>query len=106
MNGMTYLLALAAGSWVLRVAFIVLIPAERLPGRVTAALGHTAPAVLASLVSVEAVAGLQDDAGDVRLAVVGALIAITAVAARRPNLALSAGLGMASALLIDLVLVR
>jgi branched-subunit amino acid transport protein len=106
MNGMTYLLALAAGSWALRVAFIVLIPAERLPERVTAALGHTAPAVLASLVSVETVTGLKDDGGDARLAVVAALIAITTVAARRPNLALSAGLGVASALLIDLVLVR
>jgi branched-subunit amino acid transport protein len=106
MNGMTYLLALAAASWVLRVAFIVLIPAERLPERVTAALGHTAPAVLASLVSVETVAGLNDDGADARLAVVGALIAIAVVAARRPNLALSAGLGVAAALLIDLVLVQ
>ena len=106
MNGLTYLLLLAAASWLIRLSFIVLIPARRLPKRVTAALGHTAPAVLAALVSVETVAGLGHDDGVVQLAVVASLLAIAVVATRRANPALTAGLGMGAALLIDLVLVR
>jgi branched-subunit amino acid transport protein len=57
MVGLAPILVLAAACWLVRVMFIVFVPAERLPGRVTAALGHVAPAVLAAHVSLE-LAGL------------------------------------------------
>jgi branched-subunit amino acid transport protein len=38
-------------SWVLRVLFIVLVPARRLPPRVRRALPHTGPAALAALLA-------------------------------------------------------
>ncbi len=46
-------LALGAGAlatWLLRVSFIALVPADRLHPRVRAALRHVGPAVLAALV--------------------------------------------------------
>ncbi len=105
MKALTYLLLLAAVSWFLRAGFIVLLPG-RLPPRVRAALEHTAPAALAALVSVETFAAVQDDGAQVRLAVAGSLIAIALVAARRPNPALTTGMGLGAAVLVDLVLVR
>lgn len=105
MNGLTYLLLLAALSWFLRAGFIVLLPG-RLPPRVRAALEHTAPAVLAALVSVETFGAVQDDGAQVRLVVVGSLIAVAVVATRRPNPALTTGMGLGAAVLVDLVLAR
>ncbi len=106
MIGFTPILLLAAACWLVRVTFIVFVPADRLPGRVTAALGQVAPAVLAALVSVEMVGVVQDGAPGAGLASLGCVAAIAAVAYRRPSLTISAGLGLAAVLLIDLVLVR
>jgi branched-subunit amino acid transport protein len=105
-NGIGYLLLLAAGSWLLRLTFVVLIPPERLPARVTAALAHTAPAVLAALVSVATVQVVHADGPELRPVSVACLVSIAVVAFRRPNVALSAALGLGAALLIDLVVVR
>jgi branched-subunit amino acid transport protein len=57
----TLLVLVAAGvvSWSLRIAFITLVPAARLPKRVRAALRHVAPAALSALV----VTGLTKQAG-------------------------------------------
>ena len=106
MTGFTPILLLAAASWLVRVMFIVFVPAERLPGRVTAALEQVAPAVLAALVSVGMVGVVQDGAPAAGLASLGCVAAIAAVAHRRPSLTVSAGLGVAAVLLIDLVLVH
>jgi branched-subunit amino acid transport protein len=106
MIGFTPILLLAAACWFVRVTFIVFVPAERLPGRVTAALEQVAPAVLAALVSVEMVGVVQDSAPAAGLASLGCVAAIAAVAHRRPSLTVSAGLGVAAVLLIDLVLVH
>ena len=106
MTGFMTLLVLAAACWLLRLTFIALVPAHRLPARVTAALGQVAPAVLAALVSVETVGVAREGttgAGLLSLACVGG---IAAVAHRRPSLAISAGLGLTAALLIDLVIVH
>jgi branched-subunit amino acid transport protein len=92
--------------WLVRVAFIVFVPAERLPGRVTDALGRVAPAVLAALVSVELVGVVQDGVLVAGLASLGCVAAIAAVAHRWPSLTVSAGFGLAAVLLIDLVLVH
>ena len=50
---MTALLALSLGAlatWLLRVGFIALLPADRLPAALRRALPHVGPAVLAALV--------------------------------------------------------
>ncbi len=106
MIGFTPILLLAAACWLVRLTFIVFVPAERLPGRVTAALEQVAPAVLAALVSVEMVGVVRDSAPAAGLASLGCVAAIAAVAYRRPSLTVSAGLGVAAVLLIDLVLVH
>jgi branched-subunit amino acid transport protein len=106
MIGLTPILLLAAACWLVRVTFIVFVPADRLPGRVTDALGQVAPAVLAALVSVEMVGVVQDGAPATGLASLGCVAAIAAVAHKRPSLTVSAGLGVAAVLLIDLVLVH
>ena len=55
------LLLAAAGlvSWSMRVVFVTVVPARRLPAPVLRGLVHAAPSVLAALV----VAGLADDGG-------------------------------------------
>jgi len=106
MTGFTPLLLLAAASWLMRLAFIVVLPAERLPRRVTRALSQVAPAVLAALVSVETLGVARIGAATVGLASLGCVAAIAAVAYWRPSLTVSASLGIAAALLIDLSLVR
>jgi branched-subunit amino acid transport protein len=106
MIGFTPILLLAAACWLIRVAFIVFVPAERLPGRVTAALGQVAPAVLAALVSVEMVGVLRAGAPAAGFASLGCVVAIAAVARWRPSLTVSAGLGLVAVLLIDLLLMR
>ena len=106
MNGIGPIVLLAAACWLVRLTFIVFIPAERLPGRVTAALGHVAPAVLAAIVSVETVGLARAGTPTAGLASVGSVAVIAAVARRRPSLTVSAGLGLAAALLLDLVLLH
>lgn len=106
MNGLWYLLLVAASCWLLRLTFIVFVPGERLPARFTDALGHAAPAVLAALISAGTVQAVRGDRPDVQVVAVGCLVGIAAIAAARRSLALSAILGLATALLIDLLLVR
>ncbi|HET6877672.1 MAG TPA: AzlD domain-containing protein [Jatrophihabitans sp.] len=106
MNGLTYVLLTAGVSWLLRLTFVVLISGDRLPARITAALDHTAPAVLAALISVGTVTSIQHDSGAVRLAVLACLLGVAAVARRRPSVALSVGIALAAVLTIDLLLVR
>lgn len=106
MTGLGYVLLAATASWLLRLTFTVLIAADRLPKRVMGALDHTAPAVLAALISVGTLTDLQNDRGDVRLVVLVCLLGVAAVALRRPSVTLSVGLGVATSLAVDLVLVR
>ena len=97
---------LAAACWLVRLTFIVFVPAERLPARISAALGHVAPAVLSALVSVEVFDSVRGGTPAAGVATLGCMAAIAAVAYRRPSLTVTAGLGIAAVLLIDLVLVR
>lgn len=106
MNGFAPMGLLAAACWLLRLTFIVFVPAERLPGRITAALGHVAPAVLSALVCVELVAAVRHGSPAAGVATLGCVAAIAAVAYRRPSLTVTAGLGIAAVLLIDLVVLR
>jgi len=88
----------------MRLAFIVFIPAERLPGRVTSALNQLAPAVLAALVSVETVGVVRGGDLGIGLVSLGCVTVIGIAAHRRPNLTISAGPGLAAIVLIDVVL--
>jgi branched-subunit amino acid transport protein len=106
MTGLVAVVLLAAASWLVRLSFIVLVPAHRLPRRFTAALRHVSPAMLAALVSVQTVGVMRGESATSGLAVLGCLAAIAAVARRRPSLTVSAGLGIAAVVLLDVVLVR
>ena len=97
------MLALAAVSWVFRIAFITLLPAERLPARLQAGLEHLAPAVLAAIVAVELV-GLVRGAQPVdalALLAAGAVIGLVAHCTR--NLSIACALGLAVVLALDLL---
>jgi len=52
-------LVLGVLSWGLRVACVLLVPADRLPDAVADALQHLAPAALASICAVELMAVMQ-----------------------------------------------
>jgi branched-subunit amino acid transport protein len=104
---MTALLAmvlLGAGGWLLRVMFIVILPAERFHPKANEALGHLAPAVLGALVAVEASAAASGDDPAIAAVVVASVLAIGLTAWLTRSLMLAVLVGAASALLIDLVL--
>lgn len=78
MNPVIVLALAAAVTWLLRISFIALVPAARLPVRVQSALDDVAPAVMAALVVSslahgEGIAGLV--LSDVAAALVAALVA-------------------------------
>ena len=99
---MVAMLLLGAVCWVFRIAFIVLVPAERLPARTQEALTYLAPSVLAALVAVE-LSGMTS-AADVRGSALVLLTAVLVAAAVRMtgNLAFAMGVAAASVALIDL----
>jgi branched-subunit amino acid transport protein len=100
------MLALGVVSWVFRVGFVTLLPAERLPSRLQASLEHLAPAVLAAIVAVEVV-GLVRDAQPVDgLALLAAGAVIGLVARRTRNLSIACALGVGVVLVLDLVVAR
>jgi branched-subunit amino acid transport protein len=92
------LLLAAVVSWTLRVLFIAVVPATRLPARVRAALDDVAPAVLAALV-VTSLAHGRALAGLAPTEVVAGLVAAV-VAWRTRNLAWTvvAGVGAVAVL--------
>jgi branched-subunit amino acid transport protein len=95
MTATIVLLLAAATTWLLRIAFIALVPAARLPERVHAALDDVAPAVMAALV----VASLAHGRGLAGLAasdVAAALIAAV-VAWRTRSLAITVVVGVVAA---------
>jgi branched-subunit amino acid transport protein len=106
MSGYAPVLLLAAASWVVRLSFIVLIPARLLRGRVSAALSHVTPAVLAALISVETLGVVREGSAVTGCGVLACLTVIGVAARRRPSPAITAGLGIAAVALIDVVLAR
>ena len=50
MSALLTLTGCAVATWLLRIAFITLLPADRLPGAVHRALRHAGPAVLGAMV--------------------------------------------------------
>jgi branched-subunit amino acid transport protein len=100
MSAAAVLLAAGALTWLLRIAMITLLPADRLPAAARGLLDHAAPAALAAMVGIGIAGGLALPELGARLPVlVGA--AVTAVIAwRRAGLVLPVVAGLTAALLV------
>ena len=100
---LTAMLALALLCWGLRVTFVLLVPADRLPPAVSRGLRHLPPAALASICAVELAGAL--DAGDLTSSAASVVIVgvAAAVALRTRNMTWTVVAGVAAVLLVDLV---
>lgn len=101
---MTALLMLTAGvliTWGLRVVFITVVPAGRMPRRVQRALDDVAPAVMAAIVAVQLAGG--DGGLGVPPIEAGAALVGGAVAWRTGNLGLTVVAGVAAFGLLGLL---
>jgi branched-subunit amino acid transport protein len=99
------LLLLGLLSWVLRIAFVLLVPAERLPAAVRRGLDYLAPAVLAAVAAVQFVT-VTTTGGDHAqlwgsLAAIG-LVAVVAYVTR--NLTAVVGVALIAIVVLDLVI--
>ena len=103
MNQLVVVLVLAAVCLAYRVMFVVIVPAERLPASARQALGHLAPAVLAALVTIEAL-GAASGSGPLVASLVVAFVAMIAITVRMTHsMVLAVSLGMLAAIVIDLL---
>lgn len=96
---------LAVACWVLRVLLVAVLPADRLPAAVHDSLQYLAPAVLASLVTVELMDAVRTTALLPSLLMVGAMALAAVVVRRTGSLAVAVGIGASVALVVDLLLV-
>jgi len=104
MSAWMSMLMLAAACWVFRITFINLVPADRLPGTVTDALGFLAPAVIAGIVGTEMVDLVsRDTQSGSGLLIVGAS-ALAVIAYRTRSLAITTIGGLVVVGLLDLVI--
>jgi len=98
------MLTLGLLCWGLRVTFVLLVPADRLPPAVARGLRNLAPAALASICAVELTGALEP----ADLASTTASVAVVgiagAVALRTRNLTWTVLSGVAGVLLVDLVI--
>ena len=95
------LVAIVLLSYALRTCFITLVPASLLPGRVRGALDDVAPAVIAALLATQLHRGQAQ--GMLQPTDTLALAVAAIVAWRSRNLALTCGLGMATAIVLRAV---
>src|SRR5919107_604931 len=95
-------LALLCGG--LRVTFVLLVPADRLPAAVARALQHLAPAALASICAVELTGALEPADVTSTAASLGIVSLAAVVALRTRNMTWTVLSGVAAVLLVDLVL--
>lgn len=105
MTGFTTLALVSVVTWLLRIGFLVLLPARRLPDATRTALDDLAPAVLTAIVAVDLTALLThetDPAGAVETLVAAGLIGL--VAWRTRSLAITAIVALVAACGIDLLL--
>ena len=101
MTALLSMLVLGAVSWLFRIAFITLLPADRLPARLLHGLDYLAPAVLASIVAVELTDLVRgaEPVDALALLATGAVIAV--VAYRTHNLSIAWALGVGVVLGLD-----
>ena len=98
------MLVLAVVCWMMRVLFIAVVPASRLPGPVHAGLRYLAPAVLASLIVVELAGQTSPRDPKASLVVLASMLAAGLVVRRSGSMLLAIAVGAAGALAADLVL--
>jgi branched-subunit amino acid transport protein len=92
MTALVIVLAASLVTWLLRIGFITVLPAERLPARIQRAFDDVAPAVLAAIVVSHVVhAG---GPGAIPWPTLAAFLAAAAVAWRSTNLALPVVVGV------------
>lgn len=97
------LILVAAASWLLRIALIVIVPASRFPAKVRGALDHLVPAVLASIIAVHLTDALRTPS-DVAPPITAAAAGVIAVVAwRTRNVLLTMGVALAFVAMLDLV---
>jgi branched-subunit amino acid transport protein len=93
MTALVVVLTAAVATWLLRIGFITVLPAERLPARVHRAFDEVAPAVLAAIVVTHVVRAAGP--GDIPWETLAAVLAAAVVAWRSRNLALPVIVGVA-----------
>jgi branched-subunit amino acid transport protein len=94
MTALLIVLSASLATWLLRIGFITVLPAERLPARVQRAFDDVAPAVLAAIVVSHVVRA--GGSGELPWQTLGAVLAAAAVAWRSRNLALPVVVGVAA----------
>jgi branched-subunit amino acid transport protein len=92
MTALLIVLSASLATWLLRILFITVLPAERLPARVQRAFDDVAPAVLAAIVVSHVVRA--GGPGEIPWPTLGAVLAAAAVAWRSRNLALPVVIGV------------
>lgn len=97
-------IALGLLCWGLRVTFVLLVPADRLPAPIAQALQHLAPAALASICAVELTAVLHHADLRASVASTGVVALAAAVALWTRNMTWTVLAGVAAVLVVDLVL--
>ncbi|TWD82781.1 branched-subunit amino acid transport protein AzlD [Kribbella amoyensis] len=95
---------LAGVCWVFRIAFVTLLPAERLPQTLRSALEHLAPAVLASMIAVEILGFFRHTSSGDAVEVAAAIVIIAAVARLTRSLWLVSVVGLGLVAVLDLIL--
>jgi branched-subunit amino acid transport protein len=106
MTALVSMLVLGAVCWAFRIAFVTIVPAERLPPKVRTSLEHVAPSVLAAIVAVDLVDLLRPAASVQAATLLLASILTGVVAYRTRNLSVVSGLALAVVLVLDLVVLR
>jgi branched-subunit amino acid transport protein len=101
MNALIPMLILGAVSWLLRIAFVTLFPADRLPARLQNSLEYLPPAVLAAIVAVELVALIRDAEPVDATVLLAAGLTIGVIAHHTRNISVACGLGAAVVLVLD-----
>jgi len=102
---LTAMVALALLCWGLRVTFVLLVPADRLPRAVARGLQFLAPAALASICAVELTGALEPSDLTSTAASLAVVTLAAAVALRSRNMTWTVLTGVGAVLLVDLVLV-
>src|SRR5215216_3811543 len=96
------MLALGLLCWAVRVTFVLVVPADRLPAGFARGLRYLAPAALASICAVELTGALEPGDLASSAASLGIVGAAALVAYRTRNLTGTVMAGVAAVLLVDL----
>jgi branched-subunit amino acid transport protein len=95
---------LGLACWLFRIAFVLLVPADRLPPLLLRGLEYLAPAVLAGIAAVELTSVVSGGDGVGATASLGAMAVVALVAYVTRNLTAVVGVGLVAILVIDLVI--